>query len=187
MTYKRYWYRINEIPSHIFRYTKLEFFKLHELVKFPITGLDGTDESMFIPDQLAFKGIHEDDTTHKCFYFPRIMSMQDSWLEPEDDELHFDYSETSIKTCDLAIMCFLLIARTTLGKGSILLVSDGDLNTWEPAIKIIGDYISPLMTRELRYALLYDSIDDELTNLDHQTRMQILFGKQPVVLERTLV
>ena len=90
------------------------------------------------------------DCSYETFYFPRVIDLKEKPLgeidyykmngmpvyrEKWQVGKYFHFCKTAFRPYDLAVQCFLVIAKHHLGN-KLIVSSDGDLNHWMEAITI---------------------------------------------------
>lgn len=75
------------------------------------------------------------DCSHETFYFPRVLKSRYEQYHNRRKELLFSFTKTAFKPYDLAVICFLIIAKHHLQR-KILVSSDGVISNWKDAMQI---------------------------------------------------
>lgn len=91
------------------------------------------------------------DCSYESVIFDRDEEAQ-SWQEPEDGDLYFNFCKTAFRPYDVAVTCFLLIAIHHMGN-RIKVSTDGDFDGWADAMQICYAYLG--------YKLTEFSVDDD--------------------------
>ena len=92
------------------------------------------------------------DCSHESVYFPQKLDKGDCHSSHDENEkLLFNCTKTAYKPYDLAVNCFLIIAKEHF-KDDIKVYSDGGIKQWVDAMEICQ--------RQLKYGLMF-KFDDE--------------------------
>jgi hypothetical protein len=73
------------------------------------------------------------DCSHESFVLPRVFTLPEWRLEPNEKGLHFDFCKTAYKPYDIAVTACLIIAKHHLGN-DIEVRSDGEEKDWIDAM-----------------------------------------------------
>ncbi len=73
--------------------------------------------------------------SHESFHFPQTLEIDQYATEDEETGLYFEFCKTAYKPYDLAVNCFLVIAKHYL-KEKIKVSSDGEMKDWNDSMKI---------------------------------------------------
>ncbi len=81
------------------------------------------------------------DCSYETFAFPRVMENEGGWKNPDDRTgLYFDCCKTAFRPYDLAVNCFLIIAKHHLEE-KILVSSDGETQHWAEGRIVCQEYL----------------------------------------------
>ena len=146
MGYTHYWDRPKSINKRDMEQIVGDFLKvsLEFNGKFLLGGGAGNGGNPTLTvDEVNFNGIN--DYSHENFYFTRMKAGE------------FLLCKTARKPYDLAVTCFLLIAKKHL-KNRIHISTDGDTEDWQPAIDVCS------------HMLGYEYKKFEITEKNHKLR-----------------
>jgi len=131
MGYTHYWYKPSRIETKTFNSIKKDFQKvLPEFKDIICAEYDKPNEAPIINSkEIIFNG--KEGNGHETMFFTKIRTLAD-YEKIKDDGLIFDFCKTARKPYDIAVTCFLIIAKRHL-KDSIKVRSDGNLIDWKPA------------------------------------------------------
>jgi hypothetical protein len=97
------------------------------------TDLTDSVRGKWFAGRLLQHRVCDGDCSHETLYFPRVLEEQE-WQKPVGGRC-FQCCKTAYKPYDLAVNCFLIIAKHHLGQ-SIVIQSDGTNQHWQDAKEV---------------------------------------------------
>jgi len=141
MGYTHYWYRESKIDPTIFQSIVADFKQVVAMVKrtriddepVMLRGGLGKGAPIIASDNVCFNG--DGELAHETFEFPQIFNPVFPQSSTSRPELFFEFCKTAQKPYDLAVTCFLIIAKHYL-KDKLVVHSDGDILQWADSMSM---------------------------------------------------
>ena len=145
MSYSRYWnFSPEPIPINIWEQIQKDFkiivFEL-KVKDINISGPNGTGKPIIDSCETTFNGkTPEENESFTFVRNPNEYLFEFSTVNYEGKTYLFNFCKTAKKGYDLAVACYLLIAKNYL-KEKLIISSDGNENDWLEATKMIQKYL----------------------------------------------